>query len=74
MDLEFRKKLTTYGISAEEYENMDSVEKAKIDKKLKAEIKGESITKVGEGIKAVGCLIILIPIMIGLIIFIVSLF
>jgi len=70
MDLEFRKKLTTYGISAEEYEAMDKKEKDKIDKKIKVELRAEKTAAVGKGISSIGCMIMLIPIAIILVIFI----
>ncbi|WP_130806507.1 hypothetical protein [Senegalia massiliensis] len=66
-DLDFRKKLTEYGISKEEYEAMTEEEKSKIDKKIKTELKSDNIKKVGKGIQGVGCLMILIPIAIVMI-------
>ncbi len=70
MDLEFREKLTTYGITQEEYEAMDPKEKDKVNKQINRELKAEKTAAVGKGISSVGCLIVLIPIAIILIVII----
>lgn len=78
-NLDFRKYLTTYGISLEEYEKMEDIQKKKlIDKfnienkeKTRAE-KADSLDKFGKGLQGCGCLIILIPILIVLIYFIIT--
>lgn len=70
MDLEFRKKLTTYGITQEEYEAMDPKEKDKINKQINRELKSDKTAAVGKSLSSIGCLLMLIPIAIIIIMFI----
>lgn len=61
-NMDFRKWLTSYGYTYEQYQEMDEAEKKKVEKRFKAENTGENFKKVGDGLKGLGCLIILIPI------------
>jgi len=61
-NLEFRKFLTTYGISYEEYQQLDEAERQKLLNKFKAETKSYTFNKIGKGLQGIGCLIMLIPI------------
>jgi membrane protein insertase Oxa1/YidC/SpoIIIJ len=72
-NLEFRKFLTTYGINQEEYEKMDDGEKQKLkdkynneNKEKSREEKADNLEKIGNGLHGCGCLLLLIPILIGL--------
>ncbi len=69
MDLEFRKYLTNYGISLEEYKNMDETQKKELINKFEKETRQDSLGKVGKGLQGAGCLIILVPILLILLIF-----
>ena len=62
-NLEFRKFLTTYGISYEEYQQLDEAERQKLLNKFKAETKSDTFNKIGKGLQGIGCLIMLIPIL-----------
>lgn len=72
-NLEFRKFITTYGISYEEYEKMEDSEKEEIISKFESETKTDNMDKLGKGLQGCGCLIILIPILLGLLFFLFSL-
>lgn len=63
-NLEFRKFLTEYGISNEEYENMTDEEKQKLTDKFKQKEKANNLNKIGNGFKGCGCLIMMIPLLI----------
>jgi hypothetical protein len=71
-DLEFRKFLTLYGISYEEFEGMDNEEKQKLVNKFKAETKTNNLESIGKGLQGLGCLIILVPILLILLYFMFS--
>lgn len=71
-NLEFRKFLTTYGISYEEYKQLTEEEKQELIKKFKTETKASNLEGIGKGLQGLGCLIILVPILIILIYFIFS--
>jgi hypothetical protein len=80
-NLEFRKYLTTYGISVEEYEGMPEEKKQELIngfnqmiKSEKAQRTGENIKTVGETIKSIGCLMMMVPLLIVCVIIIFSLF
>lgn len=80
MDLDFRKYLTTFGITYEEYERMTEDKKQELIKRfngeqkiIKINQKAEGFKAVGEGLQGCGCIIILIPIVIVLLWFIKSL-
>lgn len=62
-NMEFRKFLTEYSISIEEYENMADEEKQKLLNKFNHKEKTENLNKIGDGIKGCGCLIMLVPIL-----------
>lgn len=64
MDLDFRRKLTEYGISVEEYNNMTEREKADIDNRINAELNHMKRAAVASGLQGLGCSIMLIPILI----------
>jgi len=72
-NLEFRKFITTYGVSYEEYEKMADGEKEELVSKFRSQTKTENIDKVGKGLQGCGCLIMLIPILLGLLFFLFSL-
>lgn len=69
-NLDFRKFLTEYGLSYEEYETMTEEEKQQLVDRFKkgkqinarAE-KAENLKKIGAGIQGCGCLIMLIPVL-----------
>lgn len=70
-DLEFRKFLTTYGISFEEYQNMSDEQKQELITKYEGEQRfnnqqetANTIQNIGDGIKSCGCIIVLIPVLI----------
>lgn len=71
-NLEFRKFLTTYGISYEEYEGMAETQKEELVKKFKEETRTSNLENIGKGLQGLGCLIILIPVLIIMIYFIFS--
>lgn len=80
MGLDFRKYLTTFGITYEEYERMTEDKKQELinrfnqeQKVAKINKKAEGFKTAGEGIQGCGCIIILIPIAIALLWFIKSL-
>jgi hypothetical protein len=80
-NLEFRKYLTTYGISVEEHEGMPEEKKQELIngfnqtvKAEKAQRTGENIKTVGETIKGIGCLMMMVPLLIVCVIIIFSLF
>jgi hypothetical protein len=62
-NLEFRKFLTSYGISYEEYKRLEDPEKQELLKKFKSETKSDNLSKIGKGMQGLGCLIMLIPIL-----------
>lgn len=61
-NLDFRKFLTTYGISYEEYQEMAEEKKQELISKFKREVKTKTLDDVGKGLQGCGCLLILIPI------------
>lgn len=71
-NLEFRKFLTDHGIAKEEYESMTEEEQQEIKKKYNKESTADGLNKIGKGFQGCGCLLLLIPILIGLIYLIVS--
>lgn len=71
-DLEFRKFLTTYGISYEEYEGMADKKKQELIDKFNREMKSDNLNKIGQGLQGLGCLIMLIPILLILLFFLFS--
>ena len=66
-NLEFRKFLNAYGLSYEEYEALPEEQKKELEKTFNTQNKAEKTKAVGEGLKGVGCILILIPIAIALV-------
>ena len=66
-NLEFRKFLNTYGLSYEEYEALPEEQKKELEKTFNTQNKAEKTKAVGEGLKGIGCILILIPIFVGLV-------
>lgn len=67
--LEFRKFITEYGYTYQEYEKLNEEDQEKLknefeikQKNLKTQEKQESIKSVGEGIQGCGCILMLIPV------------
>lgn len=71
-NLEFRKFLTTYGISYKEFERMSEKEKQELITKFKSETRSDNLKKVGAGLQGLGCLIILVPVLLILLYFLFS--
>jgi hypothetical protein len=65
-NMDFRKWLTQYGYTYDEYEQMGDKEKEQILKRFKSETSTDKLKTVGEGIRGCGCLIILVPFLIFL--------
>lgn len=70
-EFEFRKFLTTYGISFEEYENMTTLKKQELlmkyeshQKAIKSQNKAAAMTNIGEGLSSCGCILMLIPVVV----------
>lgn len=68
MNLEFRKFLTTYGISHEEYESMEDNKKQELINKFNQEMKqqrtqgiSKGMQDIGKGCQGIGCALILLP-------------
>lgn len=70
MNLDFRKKLTEYGVTIEEYNNMTEEQKAEINRKINAELKANKFKTIGEGVQGCGCILMLLPILGILLLFI----
>lgn len=60
--LEFKKYLTTYGITFDEYKAMNEKEKLKLMEKYLAQQRQETYKGLADLFKGIGCLAILIPI------------
>ena len=71
-DLEFRKFLTSYGIGYEEYKTMPEDKKAELRKKHTSEKKINNLEGMGKGCQGLGCLIILVPVLVILLYFVIS--
>ena len=71
-DLEFRKFLTEYGLTYEEYENMTEDKKKELKKKYKLQNTSNNFKIAGDGMKGCGCILMLLPIAAILIYFIIS--
>lgn len=61
-NMDFRKWLTEYGYTYEEYQQMGEEEKKKIDKRFKTESKAGTLTAMANGAQGCGCLLILLPV------------
>lgn len=72
--LEFRKFLTEYGYTYDQYQELEQKEKDKIRKKFKTQNVSNKMGDVGKGIQGCGCVLILLPILAILIYFIIGLF
>ena len=69
-DLEFRKFLTTYGVSNKEYESLPEEQKQELINKYNQEHKAaitqgkaDTLKNVGAGMQGCGCSMMLIPIL-----------
>lgn len=78
-NLEFRKFITAYGVSYDEYKNMEHEQKLELtnkfkenEKEIKRSEKADNLQSVGKGLQGLGCLIILLPILIAFLYFIFS--
>ena len=69
-NMSFRKYLQEHGVSYEEFETMSEVKQQEILKAFKIQNRGNNIQDIGEAMQGCGCMIILIPIAIVLIMFI----
>ena len=66
-NLEFRKFLNGYGLTYEQYEVLPEEQKLELEKRFRVQSKSEKTDVIGEGLKGVGCILILIPIAIALV-------
>lgn len=70
MDLEFRKFLTSYGITYEEYMDMEDEKKKELIDEFNKEQRTVGLQKLGEGMQGCGCSLMLLPVVIFLLFFI----
>lgn len=70
--LEFRKFLTEYGITYEEYRNMTDEKQKEIEKRFKTQNAANNFKIAGQGIQGCGCILVLLPILAILLFFIFS--
>ncbi len=66
-NLEFRKFLNGYGLSYDEYEALPDEQKKELEKLFKTQQNADKTKAVGEGLKGIGCILMLIPVAIALI-------